>query len=205
VRGRTHRIIKLSSPTASRNKRLAAVLGQFPITGRTYQEFALELRSRRATSLRSAANEAFLNSLESWLDSHGEVLILIRYSRAAGNKDFEFHTSFPSLRQRLRQLPSETCVTAFRTLQLQLRGIVNDAFIRKCLSSIPEGSEYAVVEMVPTTPPGRFSSFDFSAGESVSSYSPIQASGRFPLHNGKKDHGTWAGAQLRTCSKWRTV
>ena len=131
-------------------------------------------------SLRSAADEAFLDSLESWLDSHGEVLILIRYSRAAGNKDFEFHTSFLSLRQRLRQLPSETCVTAFRTPQLQLRGIVNDAFIHKCLSSIPEGSEYAVVEMVPTTPPGRFSSFDFSAGESVSSYSPYPSVGEIP-------------------------
>jgi hypothetical protein len=123
------------------------------------------LRFRRTMSLRSAADEAFLNSLESWLDGHGEVLILIRYSRAAGNKDFEFHTSFPSLRERLRQLPSETCITAFRTPQLQLRGIVDDAFIHKCLSSVPEGSEYAVVEMVRTTR-GRFSSSDFSAGES---------------------------------------
>src|SRR5215475_1133005 len=116
-------------------------------------------------SLQSAADKAFLNSLESWLNSHGEVLILIRYSHAAGNKDFEFHTSFPSLLERLRQLPPETCITAFRTPQLQLRGIVDDEFIRKCLSSVPNGSEYAVVETVPTTR-GRFSSLDYSAGDS---------------------------------------
>jgi len=103
-------------------------------------------------SLRSAADKAFLNSLESWLNRHGEVLILIRYSHAAGNKDFEFHTSFSSLLERLHQLPPETCVTAFRTPQLQLRGIVDDEFIRKCLSSVPNGSEYKQLGLSTVSP-----------------------------------------------------
>ena len=36
-------------------------------------------------SLKSAAGEEFLKTLENWLGSQTEVLILIRYTRAAGN------------------------------------------------------------------------------------------------------------------------
>jgi len=116
-------------------------------------------------SLKSAFGEEFLKTIENWLASHSEVLILIRYSCAAGNKDFEFYSSFALLLERLRQLPVETCVTVFRNPQLRLRGVVDDEFISKCLSSVPDGSEYAVVETVPTGL-GRFSFFNFSAGES---------------------------------------
>jgi hypothetical protein len=38
----------------------------------------------------SAADPGFLATLESWLRSQPEILVLIRYSRAAGAKDFEF-------------------------------------------------------------------------------------------------------------------
>jgi hypothetical protein len=116
-------------------------------------------------SIRSAADKEFLKTIEHWLESQPELLILVRYSRAAGNKDFEFYSSFESLVERLRRLPPETCVTVFRTPQLPLRGVVDDDFIKKCLSSMPDGSEYAVVDTVPITS-GRFSSLNFSAGES---------------------------------------
>lgn len=116
-------------------------------------------------NLKSAAGEEFLKTLENWLDSQPEVLILIRYSRAAGNKDFEFYRSLAALLERLRQLPPETCVTVFRNPQLQVRGIVDDEFISRCLDSVPDGSEYAVVETTPSRL-GRFSHFNFSAGES---------------------------------------
>src|ERR1700758_2568522 len=82
-------------------------------------------------SLKSAAGEEFLKKVEDWLRSQGEVLILIRYSRAAGDKDFEFCKSFAALQERLHQLPAEACVTVFRNPQLQLRGIVDDEFIGK--------------------------------------------------------------------------
>jgi hypothetical protein len=116
-------------------------------------------------SLKSVAGEEFLKSLESWLSNQTEVLVLIRYSRAAGNKSFEVHTSLAALQDRLRQLPAEACVTVFRNPQLQLRGIVDDEFIDKCLSSVPDGSEYAVVETVPTIA-GPHSSFNYIAGKS---------------------------------------
>jgi hypothetical protein len=37
-------------------------------------------------SLKSAADEEFLKTLENWLRSQTEVLVLIRFSRAAGDK-----------------------------------------------------------------------------------------------------------------------
>jgi len=115
--------------------------------------------------VKSAAGEEFLRTVEEWLRSQPEVLILIQHSRAAGNKDFEFYTSFAALQERLRQLNAETCVTVFRNPQLQLRGIVDDEFIGKCLNVIPDGSEYAVVDAIPTRM-GQLSFFNFSAGVS---------------------------------------
>ena len=115
--------------------------------------------------VKSTASEEFLRTVEEWLRSQPEVLILIQHSRAAGSKDFEFYMSFEVLQERLRQLNAETCVTVFRNPQLQLRGIVDDEFIRKCLHMIPDGSEYAVVDTVPTRT-GQVSFFSFSAGVS---------------------------------------
>lgn len=116
-------------------------------------------------SLTSSAGGAFLKTLENWLGSEGEVLVLIRLSRASGNKSFEFYTSFAVLKERLSQLPADACVTVFRNRQLPLRGIVDDQFIRKCLSTLQDGSEFAVVETDRTTA-APHSRFDFSAGTS---------------------------------------
>lgn len=116
-------------------------------------------------SLTSSADEAFLKTVESWLASGLEVLILIRYSRAAGDKSFEFYTSFAALQERLSQLPAEACITVFRNRQLPLRGFVDNEFIRACLSTLPDGSEFAVVETIRTKA-GLDTRFDFAAGTS---------------------------------------
>jgi hypothetical protein len=62
-------------------------------------------------------------------------------------------------------LPAEACVTVFRSPQLQLRGIVDDEFIGKCLSSVPDGPEFVVVERV-LTKAGLHSCFNYAAGAS---------------------------------------
>jgi hypothetical protein len=100
-------------------------------------------------TLPSTTDKKFLKSLEDWLRGQSEIMILIRNSRAAGSKSFEFFTSFAALRERLAHLKAETSVTAFRKLQLPLRGCVNDEFISKCLSCIPVGSEFLVLEIDP--------------------------------------------------------
>src|SRR6266567_6709 len=90
----------------------------------------------------------FLETLEAWLRSQSEMLLLIRYSHSAGSKDFELFSSFQSVLDAIRQLPPLTCVIAFRQPQLPLRGVVDDRFIDRCLRSIPDGSEYLTVETV---------------------------------------------------------
>lgn len=99
-------------------------------------------------SYATTTDPKFLGTLESWFRSQPEILLLIRYSHAAGSKDFEFFSSFQSLADRIRGLPPLTCVIAFRQPQLPLRGVVDDAFISRCLSGIADGSEYLVVETV---------------------------------------------------------
>jgi hypothetical protein len=53
----------------------------------------------------------------------------------------------------------------FRNPQFQLRGTVDDEFIGKCLSLVPDGSEYAVVDAAVTRT-GQFKSSDFCSGKS---------------------------------------
>src|SRR5215813_282674 len=113
----------------------------------------------------SSTDRTFLETLRSWLEMTHEILLLIRYSRAAGNKSFEFFSSFETLVETLHKLPSQTSIIAFRLQQLPIRGIVDDEFIRKCLDYIPDGSEFLVVETVERSA-GRAKWFHHSAGES---------------------------------------
>jgi len=114
----------------------------------------------------STTDKGFLRTVENWLHLQTEVLLLIRYSRAAGSKSFEFFTSFNHLRERLEALPPQTSVTVFRERQLPLRGCVDDELIGKCLNSVQDGSEFLVVETVLTTA-GNQSWFHHAAGESL--------------------------------------
>jgi hypothetical protein len=117
------------------------------------------------TSYAPTTDPKFLGMLESWLQSQPEILVLIRYSHAAGSRDFEFFSSFRALADRIRELPPLTSVIAFRQPQLPLRGVVDDEFISRCLSSIPDGFEYLVVEAVRRVY-GRGSWFHHDAGVS---------------------------------------
>jgi hypothetical protein len=116
--------------------------------------------------LRSSTDKEFLKTLETWLRGQSEIMILIRNSREAGNKSFEFFASFAALRERLARLKAETNVTAFRKPQLPLRGRIDDEFIAKCLSLIPAGSEFLVVETDPRMATQQWL-FHHEAGESL--------------------------------------
>jgi hypothetical protein len=113
----------------------------------------------------STADANFLDKLESWLRARPEILVLIRYSHAAGNKDFELFSSFAALSNRIRQLPPSTSIVAFRTPQLPLRGVVTESFVASCTNHIPDGSEFLVLETTRRTY-GEESWFHWKAGES---------------------------------------
>jgi len=117
-------------------------------------------------SLPSTADTKFLKSLEEWLRGQSKIMILVRYSRAAGNKSFEFFTSFSALKTRLGLLKAETGVTAFREPQLPLRGYVDDEFIVRCLNFVPAGSEFLVLETDPRMASQQWL-YHHEAGESI--------------------------------------
>jgi len=117
-------------------------------------------------TLPSITDRKFLKTLEDWLHGQSEVMILIRYSREAGNKSFEFFTSFATLRERLARLKAETSVTVFRKPQLPLRGRVDLEFIGKCLSLIPPGWEFLVLETDPRMATQQWL-FHHEAGDSL--------------------------------------
>jgi len=120
-----------------------------------------------AANYTSTSDPKFLRTLESWLKGRCEILVLIRYSHAAGSKDFEFFASFQSLLERIRELPPRSSMTAFREAQLPIRGVVDDELISKCVKSIPDDAEYLVVETVRRVH-GRRSWFHDYAGISKS-------------------------------------
>jgi hypothetical protein len=103
----------------------------------------------------STKDKRFLGLLESWLESKPEILVLIRYSRAAGNKDFQFFSSFAVLSDRLSHLSPSTGVTAFGQRRLPVRGIVDEAFIVECLNKIPDRTEFLVLDIEPRTTSGE--------------------------------------------------
>lgn len=122
-------------------------------------------RTKQAQSYLSAKDSRFLNTLELWLRDQSEILVIIRYSRAAGAKSFEFFSSFTDLAQRLIELPPSTNIIAFRQPQLALRGTVDEAFVEKCIASIPETAEFLLVETAPQAA-GKVSRFHHEAGQS---------------------------------------
>lgn len=113
----------------------------------------------------STNDPQFLRTLQSWFDTQAEILLMIRYSGAAGSRGFEFFRSFRDMAHRLHELPPRTSVIAFREPQLPLRGVVDDEFITECLSRIPDGSEYLVVETTRRVY-GRASWFHHGSGDS---------------------------------------
>ena len=115
----------------------------------------------------STTDKRFLETLRDWLRSQREILLLIRYHAAAGAKDFEFFSSFHALAERLNRLPTRASVIVFKQRQLAFRGVVDDDFIARCTSSIPNGSEYLVVETKLRAYDEFFVSY-WSAGESQS-------------------------------------
>lgn len=94
----------------------------------------------------SAFDGDFLRTVRDYLGRNGEVLLLIRYSYAAGRRDFELHSSFEDLTERLAKLAPRTSVIAFKQAQLPLRGVVDNDFINLCLDRIPEGSVFLILQ-----------------------------------------------------------
>ncbi len=91
------------------------------------------------------SSSTFLTTVSNWIQENDEVLVLIRYSSAAGNKDFEFHTSFETFDAKLSMLKPRDSVIVFRERQLPFRGTVDPDFVRNALELVPEGIEWLLL------------------------------------------------------------
>lgn len=117
-------------------------------------------------ALTATTDRQFNETLEQWILTEKEILVLFRYPYAAGSKEFEFFSSFQSLSEKLRRLSPRTSVIAFKHKQLPLRGTVDDAFIQACLNNAPFIAEFLVADMAPQQS-GKYSYFRHSAGETL--------------------------------------
>ena len=103
------------------------------------------------------------------LGSEGEALLLFRYARAAGKKDFLFINNMDLFRSEVESLPVDTSIVVYGDRQLPLRGTVDSEFIRRAVEFIPDGSEYLVLCLERTIhdyrPHHYWESCDDSAGE----------------------------------------
>ena len=95
----------------------------------------------------SATDPIFLDQIKSFFDTTSEVLVLIRYSRAAGSKNFQFLTSFAAFESLLNPLPVSASVTVFKSSDLPHRGIFDDAFLASILTAIADGTEFFLIDL----------------------------------------------------------
>ena len=112
----------------------------------------------------STKDASFRLTLERWLETSGEISVLIRYPKSAGAKSFEFFHSKEAFGSVWRNYHNAACVTVFRESQLSLRGYVNEEFIDTSLAHIPDGVEYLIAGLERVSY-GKASWFVFLSGE----------------------------------------
>jgi hypothetical protein len=89
----------------------------------------------------------FLDRVAGWIQQSGEVLVVLRYLRAAGAKDFALCRTTADFELLVDSMPTGTDIEVFRDPQVPIRGIVDEAFIASALRAIPDGQEYLVVTL----------------------------------------------------------
>jgi hypothetical protein len=87
----------------------------------------------------------FIARVADWIGASGEVLVILRYLRAAGSKDYAFCHTIQEFESLVDAAPIGTDIEAFRRPQLPIRGIVTESFIAEALGAIADGMEYMVV------------------------------------------------------------
>ena len=101
--------------------------------------------------LRSTKDTGFLNLVSEWLDSSGEVFVVIRYSHSAGAKDYLFVDSFTRFESLIFSLPAMADVIVFRRRQLPIRGVADAVLLERSSLEIPDGEEFLLLNLEPNS------------------------------------------------------
>lgn len=113
----------------------------------------------RYNSARDVTPE-FMARVSGWIAVSGEVFMVLRYLRAAGQKDYVFCRSVEDFRALVDSVPMGTDIIVFEHPQLPIRGISSQEFIEHCVAQIPDDMEYVVAQMhQPVKFPFQFSGF----------------------------------------------
>jgi hypothetical protein len=90
-------------------------------------------------------NEKWISTVTLWIKTKGEVLIILRYLCAAGQKDYAIFNSFDDLMMLIERLPTGTDVIAIYDHKFPVRGKVDDLLINNALSAINDDEEFLIV------------------------------------------------------------
>jgi hypothetical protein len=114
---------------------------------------------------------AFLERVAEWIQRSGEVLVILRYLRAAGAKDFALCRTRGDFEALVESLPTGTDIEVFRDPQIQLRGVVDQSFTASAVKAISDGQEYLVITMGvrPGSKISRFGDIGLSHAELLES------------------------------------
>ena len=113
----------------------------------------------------ASTDPTFLRMIESWCSVQPEVLAVMRFRGGAGSRDYRLFSSYSELLEMIQKAPAGACITVFRNPQLPFRGVVDEAFIERCLRAIPNGNEYLMFETTQTVA-GKHSWHHFGSGMS---------------------------------------
>jgi hypothetical protein len=116
----------------------------------------------------------FLNRVTDWIERAGEVLVILRYLNS-GAKDFALCRTRSEFEDLVDSVPRGTDIEVLRDRQLPIRGVVDDAFIRSALDSLPDGQEYLLMtsETLPGSKISRFAEMGESQAELRESLSEL--------------------------------
>lgn len=93
----------------------------------------------------SSQDPMYRAKVRSWIETEGEILLLIRFPNMGGAKSWEFMTTFEQYEQRITQLQPRTSIIVFRNHPLPLRGVADAQFIEHALAMMHSGNEYVLV------------------------------------------------------------
>jgi hypothetical protein len=96
---------------------------------------------------RREVTSAFIQRVAAWIALSGEVLVVLRYLRAAGRKDYALCRTREEFETIVRGVSIGTDIVVIRDPALPLRGVVTERFISEALDAIEEGEEFLVVSL----------------------------------------------------------
>lgn len=93
----------------------------------------------------STLDPAFQSTVANWIESTGEVFVVIRYPWMAGNKSYELFHQFDAFVSTISGLRPSTLVVVLKGHHLPIRGRFDDELRSKIRNAIPEGAEWLII------------------------------------------------------------